>query len=268
MKMGILYSRSIGALSAKGKYIFIMDGDDMYLSNDVLSSITKIALKSNIDIIIFNSLYSSLKPGVYTTKNFLSYFERKYKPNRIIYQPYLGYYPISPSNNIEKTSFNEILMHPKCIKTKIYQEALKKLGKERYSRYMTLLEDDLGIYIIFNTEKSGKFIAKYGYLWIESNERTAKRFLAQDKSARRFLYLFDALIDFSLDLPNNKKVLVGYVVFLFKHKYFKELLNTEYDNKLFVSCLDRLFNCKYISDENKNEIRNKGKNLNFIKYNF
>ena len=50
MKIGILYSRSIGALSAKGKYIFTMDGDDMYLSNDVLSSITKIALKSNIDI--------------------------------------------------------------------------------------------------------------------------------------------------------------------------------------------------------------------------
>ena len=70
MKMGILYSRSIGALSAKGKYIFTMDGDDMYLSNDVLSSITKIALKSNIDIIIFNSIYSSLKPDVYTTKIF------------------------------------------------------------------------------------------------------------------------------------------------------------------------------------------------------
>ena len=121
MKMGILYSRSIGALSAKGKYIFTMDGDDMYLSNDVLSSITKIALKSNIDIIIFNSIYSNLKPDVYTTKIFLSYFERKYKPNRIIYQLYLGYYPISPSNNIEKPSFNEILMHPKCIKTKVYQ---------------------------------------------------------------------------------------------------------------------------------------------------
>ena len=145
---------------------------------------------------------------------------------------------------------------------------MNKLGKERYSRYMTLLEDDLGNNIIFNTAKSGKFIAKYGYLWIESNERTAKRFLSQDKSARRFLYLFDALIDFSLDLPNNKKVLVGYVVFLFKHKYFKELLNTEYDNKLFVSCLDRLFNCKYISDVYKNEIRKRGKNLTFIKYNF
>ena len=58
MKMGILYSRSIGALSAKGKYIFTMDGDDMYLSNDVLSSITKIALKSNIDILYSNKYIS------------------------------------------------------------------------------------------------------------------------------------------------------------------------------------------------------------------
>ena len=58
---------------------------------------------------------------MYIQQKFLSYFERKYKPNRIIYQLYLGYYPISPSNNIEKPSFNEILMHPKCIKTKVYQ---------------------------------------------------------------------------------------------------------------------------------------------------
>ena len=50
MTTGILYSRSVGALSAKGKYIFTMDGDDMYLSKDVLSSITKIALKGNYDI--------------------------------------------------------------------------------------------------------------------------------------------------------------------------------------------------------------------------
>jgi hypothetical protein len=134
MKMGILYSRSIGALSSKGKYIFTMDGDDMYLSKDVLFSITKIALRSNIDIIIFNSIYSSLKPDVYTTKIFLSHYEKKYKPNRILYQPYLGYYAISPSNNIEKPSFNEILMHPKCIKTKVYQNALERFGEERYPK--------------------------------------------------------------------------------------------------------------------------------------
>ena len=55
---GLLYSRSIGALSVKGKYIFPVDGDDMLLNEDTLSSITNIALKGNFDIIIFNSIYT------------------------------------------------------------------------------------------------------------------------------------------------------------------------------------------------------------------
>ena len=266
--MGILYSRAIGTLSAKGKYIFPMDQDDMVLDKDVFSILINIANKGKFDIIIFNTIRSTLKPDVYTAGIEQVYYDRNHKSNLVLFQPDLGNYLITPTHDLEGVHFNDELIHGKLFRTKIYKKALNKLGKERYSRYMTLLEDDLGINIIFNTAKSGKFIAKYGYLWIESNERTAKRFLAQDKSARRFLYLFDALIDFSLDLPNNKKVLVGYVLSLFKHKYFKELLNTEYDNKLFVSCLDRLFNCKYISDVYKNEIRKRGKNLTFIKYNF
>ena len=41
--MGILYSRSIGALSAKGEYIFPLDNDDMLLDEDSYSTITQIA---------------------------------------------------------------------------------------------------------------------------------------------------------------------------------------------------------------------------------
>ena len=51
--MGILYSRSIGVLSSKGKYIFSLDNDDMFLDFDVFSTITKIANESNIDIFEF-----------------------------------------------------------------------------------------------------------------------------------------------------------------------------------------------------------------------
>ena len=78
MKMGILYSRSIGALSAKGKYIFTMDGDDMYLSNDVLSSITKIALKSNIDI-LYSNKYISFINEVKEKKIEYLFFDVKFK---------------------------------------------------------------------------------------------------------------------------------------------------------------------------------------------
>ena len=61
---------------------------------------------------------------------------------------------------------------------------------------------------------------------------------------------------------------MNFIFFLFKAQYLEDLLNIEYDKKVFISCLDRILECKYISKEDKNDIRTRGKMLNFIKYNF
>ena len=266
--MGLLHARCIGTLSAKGKYVFPMDSDDMFLDKDVVSILTNIISKGNFDIIIYNSIYTSLKPNVYTTQFAPVWLDQNHVPNRVLFQPELGYYHIAPSENLEKVNLNDELIHGKFFKTKTYKKALNRLGKERYSRYMILAEDDIVNNCIFNIAKSAKFIAKYGYLFVNNEESYSKKQIDKVQLARNFLYILDPLIDFTLDIPRNKKVLVNFVIFLFKHQYLKDLLNVEYDNKVFISCLDRIFNCKYISDEYKNEIRRRGKMLNFIKYNF
>ena len=123
MNMGLLYTRSIGSLSATRKYIFTMDSDDMFLNEDILSSMTNIALKGNFDIIIFNSIYTDLKPDVYTTQISLVYLELSHKSNLVLFQPDLGYYTVEPSENLEELIIYEVYIHSKCIKTKVYQEA-------------------------------------------------------------------------------------------------------------------------------------------------
>ena len=55
--MGILYSRSIGALLSKGNYIFPLDNDDMFLDIDVFKTISNIANESNIDIVEFKGIF-------------------------------------------------------------------------------------------------------------------------------------------------------------------------------------------------------------------
>ena len=248
--MGTLYTRSIGTLSSDGKYIFTMDSDDMYLDENVLSSIINIAYKCNFDIIIFNSICTDLKPDVDTTKISICLLELNHKPNLVLFQPNLGYYPITPTNNIGATSGNEVLIRPKCIKTKIYKEALNKLGEERYSRHMLLGEDDMANYIIFNTAQVAKFVPRYGYLYINNQGSISKTEKDMAKLTTYFIYIYDAMIDFSLNLANNKKVLVNYIIFILENKYLKNALTSnEYNNKLFISCLDRVFNCSLISDE-------------------
>ena len=266
--MGTLYTRSIGTLSAKGKYIFPLDSDDMILDEDVLSVLTKIAYKGNFDIIIFNSIYTDLKPDVNTTKIGATIYESSHKPNRVMFQPDLGIYIYNAKDKIDDLDINDILLHAKFIKTKIYQKALNKLGMERYSRFIISGEDDISCNIIFNTAQSAKIIAKYGYLYINNDGSFSKRQKDQAETTRALLFILDSLIDFSLDLPKNKKVLVHFILFLFKRAYIQKVLSIENNNKVLISCLDRILNSSYISDELKNEIRIRGKKLNFIKYNF
>ena len=264
INMGLLYTRCIGTLASKGEYILPLDSDDMFLDKDVFSILLNIITKGNFDIIIYNSIYTDLKPDVYSRQIAPTYFDNKHKPNRILFQPDLGYYHISPSKKIDQIQFNDILIHGKFFKTKIYKKAINRLGKERYSRYIISGEDDIITNIIFNTAKSAKFISKYGYLYINNEESFSK--LPHDKVqiVRNFLFILDSLIDFTLNIPKNKRVLVNFIIYLYKKEYPNELLNTESYNKLFVSCLDRILNCPYISYKQKNEIRKRGK----IKYNF
>ena len=233
MNMGLLYTRSIGSLSATGKYIFTMDSDDMFLSENVLSSMTNIALKGNFDIIIFNSIYTDLKPDDYTTQISLVYLELTHKPNLVLFQPDLGYYTVEPSENLEELIINEVYIHSKCIKTKVYQEALKKYGVERYSRYMVAGEDDLDNCIIFNTAKSAKFLPKYGYIY--RNNKGSWSYIQKDKVIFLIykIYIYDAMIDFSLNLISNKKVLVNFIVSILKSNYLKDAIYSNDYNYTF-----------------------------------
>ena len=62
--MGILYSRCIGTLSAKGNYIFSIDNDDMFLNSDVFTTITKITNEGNFDIVEFKGILSKISNNI------------------------------------------------------------------------------------------------------------------------------------------------------------------------------------------------------------
>ena len=251
--MGTLYSRSIGALSANGKYIFPIDSDDMLLDEKVFSTVINIADKNNLDITVFNSIRTDLRPNVSSANIRINYYEH-HQSNLVLFQPNLGYLPISPSfHHIEKLHFNEELMHAKCIKTKIYKKALNKLGEKRYSKFMLTGEDTLANIIIFNTAKIAKFIPLYGYIYFKHPNSDSKVVFGLTRTIIKDLYLLDAIIDFSQDIPNNKKVIINYIISLINNQNLEKALNrTEYNRKLFISFFDRIFNCKYISEELKN----------------
>ena len=69
--MGTLYSRSIGALMAKGEYIFCLDNDDMFFDEDIFDFFYKKGKNESLDIIGFQ------------TVNLWNYSHRRYE--RFVY---------------------------------------------------------------------------------------------------------------------------------------------------------------------------------------
>ncbi len=77
-----------------------MNSGDMFMDKDVFSVIANIAYKGNFDIVIFNSVYTYLKPDVFSTNVEPSFFGRNHKSNLVLFQPDSGYYNIAPDENI------------------------------------------------------------------------------------------------------------------------------------------------------------------------
>ena len=87
--MGTLYSRSIGAMAAKGEYIFNLDNDDMVLDKDVYYTITNYADKTGFDIIGFKAVYSCYGQNILTNKIKENYFSHQTR-DHVLLQPELG----------------------------------------------------------------------------------------------------------------------------------------------------------------------------------
>ena len=265
--MGILYSRSIGALSSKGKYIFSLDNDDMFLDFDVFSTITNIAEEGNFDIVEFRGAMTTRVNvnNIIETRVTDIYFTQK-KTNLILFQPELGDYMLTPLNNYDKYRINIVYFWSKCIKGKIYKKALNKFGKEKYSRYMTLHEDTVGTFIVLNTANSYKYIGKYGIYYIL--RKGSGVYVNNDiLHILRETYLVDAVIDFARNTTNFQKLIPNLIFNVLNIKNLEKVINSDNNyKKLIYSCLIRTLKLNFISKISKEKIVDKIKNMNYIDY--
>lgn len=161
--MGVLYSRSIGVLNAKGKYLFTIDNDDLFLNSDIFDFTTKIADKGNFDIVEFKAISNMILNNDLLNNKITNAICTHLQPTPfILYQPELGMFPIPTGNTTGSYKLRDIFLWGKCIKTNIYKTVLNKYGLDRYSRFMIRYEDILVNYLIFNIAESFIFIPKYG----------------------------------------------------------------------------------------------------------
>jgi hypothetical protein len=183
-----------------------------------------------------------------------------------LFQPELGRFPIPTGNETGKYRLRDIFLWGKCIKTKIYQKALNKLGTNRYSRFMIRYEDILVNYMIFNIAESVIFIQKYGLYHIQRIGSAVSIGRHKVRRNTNLLYLLDVIIDFAQNNENNKKLAAYLVIYYLNLKRVKRTLTSnKYNMELINSCIKRILNSKYISEKHKTQIKNIVKRLKYIR---
>jgi len=242
--MGILYTRCMGALAAKGKYIFTIDMDDLFFDYDVINTTYHIAQKGNYDIVAFSAI-DIKNYNADITNMVINRFHDKTN-NHIIKQPELGVYPISDGG--EKYFLNDPHIWGKCIKTEIYQKAVNDLGEERYSFFNCWNEDQVVLFVICNLSQSYIFIRKLGiFHYVHMTSATKKHPYLK----KRYEEIFLLNIIFEFSSGGNKKFAV------FKAIQFREWMGKILTRRYIIKIepiLEKIIKCEEIEKKYKEQL--------------
>ena len=246
--MGILYSRSIGALISKGKYIFCLDNDDLFYDENLFGNIFTFAENRDYDIVEFKSFdvknYSyCLKISEINDSPF-----NQHPINYILTQPNLGIFPISKN---KKYYSNDFHIWGKSIKSSIYKKSLNILTKEKYSFYNCWTEDISILFIIFNLAKTFIFLGIYGIIHLDYKQSTSYT-LHESKKLMSEIFLLDIIIEHIQNIELNKIYILQMLESIFKGKKIK-YLNTAHKSYL-KDIIVKIYRIKSLSKSDKNFI--------------
>ena len=165
----------------------------------------------------------------------------------IVRQPELPYYPFFIN---ESFVFVDIQIWGKMFKTEIYKKAVNLLGKERYSVYNVINEDNIEVFAICIVAENYKYVRKYG-LFHRIGHGSAIQTYSEDHRKKMMIFFID--ITFDLSKNDYKK----YAAFMAK-SFDLEYLNKE-NKEYLTKVLKKIINCEYIEERYKEIIKNKYK---------
>ena len=245
---GTLYSRCIGLLKSKGKYIFPLDSDDLFFDEDVLYTVSNVAKKGKFDIVEY-------KGAERYTFNIFSRYGRdseysNHENNIEIFQPELGQYARRRNNII---GIYDVFLWAKCIESGIYKKTVNAMGEEIYKYKMIWGEDLITSFVLFRIAKSFKFINKYGISRFKSRSTHSNNTSKQMYYLSLIIYI-KTLLKFTYDNFYDKQLLVHETLSFIR---WRRNLNGE-NEKILKELLKLILENNYISNIDKDKIRRFG----------
>lgn len=157
---GMLYTKTKGVLKAKGKYVMLLDVDDIFLQKDAFTILYLESEKNNLDILGFGGIISTY--NIEEREGFINYVMTP-----VLYQPdiqnIMYYHP--NKNQINRGIGGYLAFY--FIKTEKLIKSIKLIDKEYFNIKMNFHDDMLIFFILSRIVFNLKQINRFFYLVIK-----------------------------------------------------------------------------------------------------
>lgn len=251
---GVYSSRVDSILASKGKYIMLMDCDDILINPNILEYIFNYNLKYNLNLIEFTVI------SFFENNNNLidieKYHHFHYFSEDIISKPHLDDIPFNL--NRKNNSFNVEcrIIWNKIIKKDILIKSIQYIGKEYYKKFFITAEDTLLNLMSFHFAKNFSNIKIPGYMYnIREHSMTHGKKSIRKKIIfcyNHLLYL-DKLYNFIKNFNKSRRILYNELIDL--NKRLIKLNKLTLNNSEILLFYNKILNDKYAFKNFKNYIK-------------
>ena len=246
----ILYSKSIGALNANGKYILQLDQDDLFIRDDLFDILFNEAENNNLDLvqikdITTNSLYLADKTKVNCHSRYQINLGESFESMPTHYET---------SEQLKDKLYIDgwvFTLWGLLIKTDIYKKAIYYFWPVILNYKFTYYEDYIMTTIIIIFSKHYKFLNNFGLIHLK-HRKSAMCVYSEYLSKYIFLFenvLYKYLIKY--DHPEDIKIILNILKrYSFAYKDYYE----KYP-ELFKESILQILSNEYLTDNESNFIR-------------
>ena len=250
---GILYTRSIGVLNSKGKYIFPINSGDVFI-NDIFNLCYDEAELNFLDIVEFsgyNFSYYNQNTTISPTpiQNFLNYKI----DGEIIVQPELSNFIYREKNDSTDYDIIDELIFGKCIKTNIYKNTIDLLNFFIFTEKLFFYESQVINFGLFKKANSFKFINRNGIIHIHKEKVINNKNQFFHDKLKYAISLYKILKD-------TKNVKIAIYEFENVLNLFTSDINED-NKKLVNDAFNEINECQFITNDKKKELEIKIRNM-------
>ena len=246
----ILYSKSIGALNAKGKYILQLDQDDLFIRDDLFDILYNEAESDSLDLVQFkdlttDKLYLSNKTRVNMHKRYQIKKGNTYEPMTTHYET---------NEELKNKLFIDGYVYTLwglLIKTDIYKKAINSIWQVILNYKFTYYEDYLMTTLIIAFTENYKFLNSFGLVHLKHRNSAMVVF---SENIFTYLLIFEqVLYKYYINNGNDKDIKI--ILNLLKRYSYSYKNYYEKYQELFKEIISEILSNQYITKDDANFVR-------------